>query len=60
MAPSTTSATWVRRSRIARKMFSLADSPRPRMLTATRKAITATPPMMSPGEWRSAGKNAPR
>ncbi len=51
---------WVIRSAIARKKFSFADSPIPRMLSHASSAITISPPITSPGGWVSAGQNAPR
>ena len=52
--------TCVARSATARKKFSFADSPIPRMFSAASATITISPPMMSPGLCVSAGKNAPR
>ena len=59
-APSPTKAIWVKRSSIARPMFSFADSPSPRMLTAASRAMMTTPPITSPGSWPSAGKKTAR
>ncbi len=58
--PTKMMMTWVARSSTARMKLSFADSPIPRMLSAASPMITAIPPITSPGEWRNAGKNAPR
>src|SRR4051794_27340948 len=57
-APNATSRTCVPRSTTARTRLSFADSFSPRMFSAASTPTTAMPPMMSPGLWRRAGKNA--
>jgi hypothetical protein len=58
--PSSTSATCVRKSAIARKMFSLAASWTPTTFTTARKATTATPTTMSAGDSTSGSQMMPR
>ena len=59
-SPIATRITWVQRSAIARIRLSRVDSWVPFTFSAARKTITATPPMMSPGEFPSHGQNTAR
>ena len=59
-APTITSTTWVRKSVMARKTFSLADSWTPKTFSATSTATTPIPATMSAGDSPSGSQKTPR